>query len=175
VFHVEHCTYTGNLQQHQGRRQVKDNLLAGWPGRWPIVSGFLLQFHEQQDENRPYPNGHRKQNQLSVSQRISSGNQIRKPQHSQSREYPEGQSALGVHGWISPRCKGRRSGTPGRGSLPINVNIMLAKPGECNSFPRQERGRYRRQNPEQEVEGRPAPRTYLRESRYKSNWPPGRV
>src|SRR5208282_1255377 len=107
-----------------------DNLLAGWPRGGPSSWGFLFQSHEQQDENRPYPNGHRKLHQLSVAQRISSGNQVRKPQHRQSREYPEGQSAPRVHGWISPRFKGRRSGTPGSGILAINIMIMimLAKP-----------------------------------------------
>ena len=57
----------------------------------------LFQFHEEQDEDRPHPHGYRELNQLCVSQGISSWNQKRKPQHSQSREYPEDQFGFGVH------------------------------------------------------------------------------
>jgi hypothetical protein len=66
-------------------------------GRCLLGHCFLFQFHEEQNEDRPYPNGYRKLNQLCVSQCTSSWNRKRKPQHSQSREYPEGQFGFGVH------------------------------------------------------------------------------
>jgi hypothetical protein len=68
--------------------------------KWDTVylDTFLFQFHEEQDENRPHPDGYWKLNQLCIAQRASSWNRKRKRQDGQGREYPEGQLGFEVHG-----------------------------------------------------------------------------
>ncbi len=110
----------------------------------------LFQFHEEQDEDRPHPHGYRELNQLCVAQGISSWNQKRKPQHSQSREYPEDQFGFGVHhsGFISlvlrlasssqnqegatPRCSYGRSARPQWRPRGCPLDSRSAGPSGCS-------------------------------------------
>ena len=58
---------------------------------------FLFRFHEEQNEDGPHANRYWKLNQNCISHRAPPWKRKRKSQHSQSREYPEGQSGFGVH------------------------------------------------------------------------------
>jgi hypothetical protein len=112
------------------------------PTAW-IGSGFsnleteeslhlLFQFHEEQNEDRPYSNGHWKLRQLCVSHGIPSWKHKAKPKHRQSCEYSEGQFGFGVHCVVLPRFQARPGCKLDGGSLA--TSIIIAKSAECNSF-----------------------------------------
>jgi hypothetical protein len=58
---------------------------------------FLLQFHKQQNEDRPNPDRHGKLRRLRLLQRTSSRKRKRKAEHCHSREYSKDQFAFPGH------------------------------------------------------------------------------
>jgi len=93
---------------HEGHVQVHDEGVPlpalvgcrarrGGPSHCGCESAWLFQFHEEQDENRPDPDGHGKLHQRGVPQSTSSGQEICRHQHGESSEYPKKKSAFPVH------------------------------------------------------------------------------
>ena len=85
------------------RHILHPSIIAGETSPYPV----LFQFHEEQNEDGPYPNGHWKLRQLRFSHGTSSWKDEAKPKHRQGCEYPESQFGFGVHG-----CLPRFSGSP---------------------------------------------------------------